>query len=1008
MRHKQNIAITATFTAEPVEESLAFWTSELDIPGKIEFAPYNQVFQQLLDPSSLLANNQDGVNVILVRFEDWDRDGVRLLPSVTPSEQERILAEQARYILPNRMEIAHLNQYETEALYQQIFVDQVYLRHGIVLNDGDCVFDVGANIGLFTLLMRQKYKDASIYAFEPAPNAFETLQSNVALYCENASLFNCGLADEDKEAPFTYYPRSSIFSSYHADRAQDEKMVRSVILNLLQKDSSAEQKVLETLADELLKGRLESETLMVRLRTLSSVIREHGIKRIDLLKIDVEKSELAVLKGIEDDDWAKIRQIVVEVDDREGSGIKEVKRLLMEKGFTVTVEQDDLLQGSGLYHVYATPPTPESKESRTKPTLDAVKIEENLHDFGLALKKAIKHSATPHLVYVCPDSPAVAAHADRRVFYQQMENLLASELDGISGLYLIKTSELTTIYPVPTYYDPFGDELGHVPFTPAFFSALGTHIARKIYTIQSPAHKVIVLDCDGTLWKGVCGEDGALGIEIDSPRKQLQEFIVAQHDAGLLICLCSKNNEEDVVEVFERRPEMPLKRDHIVSWRVNWRPKSENIKSLADQLQLGLEDFIFIDDDPVECAQVQANYPEILTLQLPGQGEDIPRFLKHIWAFDHLKITEEDKKRTSLYRQDIERELVRVESLNLGEFLASLDLEVKISQLQTQHHPRVSQLTQRTNQFNFTTLRRSEGEIQKLCKSGQLECLVVEVSDRFGDYGLVGAIMFQEDQFNAIKVDTLLLSCRSLGRGVEHRMIAKLGEIGEERGLDFVEVTYRPTKKNQPALDFLDDVGGKFKRSSGGSFIFKFTVEFAASITYSPDIAGSESKTRALPVSASSDRDPTFERETKSALMSRIAMELYEAEQILKAIQPQKHQDRPDLEIALVEPRTSNEEVLTRIWTQILGLDQVGINDHFLELGGNSLQAIQIISQVLNTFQVELAMGSFLESPTVADMAMIITQNQAEIKSHRNIGNVLTELEDLSDEEAESLLDNEE
>ena len=278
MRHKQNIAITATFTAEPVEESLAFWTSELDIPGKIEFAPYNQVFQQLLDPSSLLANNQDGVNVILVRFEDWDRDGVRLLPSVTPSEQERILAEQARYILPNRMEIAHLNQYETEALYQQIFVDQVYLRHGIVLNDGDCVFDVGANIGLFTLSMRQKYKDASIYAFEPAPNAFETLQSNVALYCENASLFNCGLADEDKEAPFTYYPRSSIFSSYHADRAQDEKMVRSVILNLLQKDSSAEQKVLETLADELLKGRLESETLMVRLRTLSSVIREHGIK----------------------------------------------------------------------------------------------------------------------------------------------------------------------------------------------------------------------------------------------------------------------------------------------------------------------------------------------------------------------------------------------------------------------------------------------------------------------------------------------------------------------------------------------------------------------------------------------------------------------------------------------------------------------------------------------------------------------------------------------------------
>ena len=145
-----------------------------------------------------------------------------------------------------------------------------------------------------------------------------------------------------------------------------------------------------------------------------------------------------------------------------------------------------------------------------------------------------------------------------------MEELMVSELRGTGGVYLVTTSELEATYPVAEYDDTQADKLGHVPYTPAFFVALGTLIARKIYGIGSAPHKVIALDCDRTLWRGVCGEDGPHGIEIDPARKALQEFMVAQHRAGMLICLCSKNNEEDVVEVFERRAEMPLKRDHIV------------------------------------------------------------------------------------------------------------------------------------------------------------------------------------------------------------------------------------------------------------------------------------------------------------------------------------------------------------------------------------------------------------------------------------------------------------
>nr|MBA2749598.1 HAD-IIIC family phosphatase [Tatlockia sp.] len=280
---------------------------------------------------------------------------------------------------------------------------------------------------------------------------------------------------------------------------------------------------------------------------------------------------------------------------------------------------------------------------------DRHKIEQTAQEFVQAIKAATEIAKTPYILCLCPNSPQEITGGEAQSFFQQIEGMILSQLVGVSGLYVISSEELKTTYPVETYYDKQGDKLGHIPFTPLFYTSLGTAIARKIYVIQSPPPKVIVLDCDHTLWKGVCGEDGVIGIELDPPRQVLQELMLAQYNSGMLICLCSKNNEEDVVEVFECRQDMPLKREHIISWRVNWDAKSKNLKSLASELNLGLDSFIFIDDNPVECAEVQANCPEVLTLLLPTKVEEIPRFLQHIWAFDRLKVTTEDKKRTSLY-----------------------------------------------------------------------------------------------------------------------------------------------------------------------------------------------------------------------------------------------------------------------------------------------------------------------------------------------------------------------
>jgi len=602
------------------------------------------------------------------------------------------------------------------------------------------------------------------------------------------------------------------------------------------------------------------------------------------------------------------------------------------------------------------------------------KIERNVQDLVLSLKSSVERSSTPHVICLCPASDVAVADSNRMNFFRRMEEQMASDLDGVNGAYLVTSAEFA-LYPVSNVYNPHGDEIGHIPFTPLFYCALGTLIARKIYALKSPRHKVIVLDCDHTLWNGVCAEDGAKGIVIDAQRHALQEFMVAQHNAGMLICLCSKNNEEDVTEVFDSHPEMPLRREHLVSWRINWQPKSENIRSLADELNLGLDSFILIDDNPIECAEVRTNCHEVLVLQLPRETTSMTRFIQHVWAFDHLKSTEEDKKRTILYRQNVQRQRHREASLSFKDFLEGLDLSIQISSLASDQISRASQLTERTNQFNFTTIRRSESEIEELLQSG-FECLAVDVTDRFGHYGLVGVIIFQTGM-ESVKVDTFLLSCRALGRGVEHRMLSKLGEIARERRLSYVDATYVPTKRNQPARDFLDNLGDRFKQPAGDGFLFRFPadapVKWMNSITdavFSPASQVAQHKSASSTVADSSGS----ESEDKSTLLSRIALELYNPQQILMVLEGRQQRSKREVGIQFVPPRNPIEKFLTEIISKALRIDRVGVHDNFLELGGHSLRAVEVLSEIRDKYGVELSIRSFFNDPTVASFASEIAQ----------------------------------
>ncbi|MEK6283065.1 MAG: amino acid adenylation domain-containing protein [Acidobacteriota bacterium] len=294
-----------------------------------------------------LLTQHRGVRAAVVAAREESNGEKRLVAYVVPEQGNAPLASNGMqpYLLPNQLEIVHLNKNETDLLYKEIFQDQVYLKHGITLNDGDSVFDVGANISFFTLFVHQRCRDARVYAFEPIPPIFQVLQANVNHYGLNTTLFKCGLGQESGMATFTFYPKSSAMSGRYADAAEDERVIRAFMSR--QDDSLTEY------ADELMAGRLKSESYDCQVRTLSEIIAEQNIAQVDLLKIDVEKSELDVLKGIKESDWEKIKQIVIEVHDIRGR-LAQISELLESHGYKLTVEQDSSFDATtGVYNIYA-------------------------------------------------------------------------------------------------------------------------------------------------------------------------------------------------------------------------------------------------------------------------------------------------------------------------------------------------------------------------------------------------------------------------------------------------------------------------------------------------------------------------------------------------------------------------------------------------------------------------------------------------------------------------------
>ncbi len=546
---------------------------------------------------------------------------------------------------------------------------------------------------------------------------------------------------------------------------------------------------------------------------------------------------------------------------------------------------------------------------------------------------------------------------------------LVSRVALLGGVHLLTDDEIDRVASADRE-DARRDELAHIPFSDAHFAALALALARRIHALRVPAAKVLVLDCDNTLWRGVVGEDGVAGITLSEPFLALQDFAVAQQRKGVLLCLASKNSQADVLEVLDQRSDMRLRAGDVVAHRINWLPKAANLRSLASELNLGLDAFVFMDDNPLECAQMRAELPEVVTLQVPAES-GIADWLRHVWNFDKLATTAEDATRTQMYRENAARRSLESSVSDIGEFLAALDLQVDIGPPDEDEWPRVEQLTQRTNQFNFTTRRRSAQELRALPAQGA-QVQRVRVSDRFGNYGLVGVLIAQARE-DAWLVDTFLLSCRVLGRGVEHAMLRSLGQRALERGLQRVEMQLINSARNEPARAFADSVAGAHCETAADGYVYRLPAAQAAEIRHRPghDPDAVLQARQAEERKGADKSGGSVKTVARSERYSRLAGILVSGQALLREINMRGRRPR-DLGTPLTSAASPLEAELKALWEDVLSIDGLGVEDDYFALGGTSLQSVKLFSEIERRFGAQLRLTTILAAPTVRALARLI------------------------------------
>lgn len=361
---------------------------------------------------------------------------------------------------------------------------------------------------------------------------------------------------------------------------------------------------------------------------------------------------------------------------------------------------------------------------------------------------------------------------------------------------------------------------GKFACNPERTAALSDYVAGWLAAAVRRPIKLVITDLDNTLWGGIVGEVGWQGLELDLdgagyPHIRLQRFLLDLHRKGVVLAIASKNDPATALEVFERRPEMLLKRDHFAAWRIGWEPKSKGVAEILGQLNLSSEGVAFIDDSDHERAEVSQAFPELIVPDVSRDLVDLVPRLAESGAFCIPVVSAEDRGRQRAYQDEAERLRVKAASTDLSEYYRSLEMVLTPEPIGPSNDHRVLDLIGKTNQFNLTTRRHGRAALHEFLASDENFCFAYRLRDRHGEYGLISVILAVPEQ-DAYRIDTWLMSCRVMGRAVERGLFEHLRRFVALKGRRRIVGEYLPTPKNGPVAGLLPDLG--FVPGDGGMF----------------------------------------------------------------------------------------------------------------------------------------------------------------------------------------------
>ncbi len=603
----------------------------------------------------------------------------------------------------------------------------------------------------------------------------------------------------------------------------------------------------------------------------------------------------------------------------------------------------------------------------------SVRLSHVLEELKQALTTGAKAMTVPLCFVLCPPSPRG----------KEIQNLAAGTIEmftealrSVPGVTVLTPQEIDRWYPTDDYYEPLGEAIGFIPFTRHYLAALSTALVRSLNTLSLKPVKALAVDCDGTLWQGVVGEDGPTGVSIGPWQRAFQEFLIKQYQAGVILCLCSKNQEADVWSVFNQNPGMLLKREHISFWKINWEAKSANLRALVKDMNIGMDAVAFLDDNPLERAEVGLRFPSVFCPEFPDAWEERTPWLEHCWLLDHPRATAEDKKRQDHYRSEQIRDSLKQNAGSLSEFLEKLELKIDLNPAEESDYDRLAQLSVRTNQFNTTTLRLTTREVAEYATIPGMSAHVARVSDRFGDYGLVGAMLAREIE-GYYRVDGMFLSCRALGRSVEYRMASYLAAKARAAGLAEIVFPVRTTDRNEPARTFLTKLnelcGGTRDAENGlhldAEQLAEFRYESIPAPAEATEASSSQEAAEASGSLAVQNREPFV----------RLAGELRLVDTILNTVEErtrERQKKRMTLGVAGgAVPESETEKLIAEAWKKVLGLARVSTQAKFFEVGGTSLLMVRIAIELRRSHGIDVSIVDMFKYPTIAELAAHLDGN---------------------------------